>query len=248
MALALGIGMYGTIIGAGGGFLLVPALAVLFGLEPAAAVGTGALTLGLIRVTGGLGYHRQGLVQWPVAGWFALGAGPVALLSGWLLTERIDSQALLAFIGVLLLVLAAFVVVRYTVGGLGSGAAQGSVMIAPRKASLFAGGAAVGVMNGTFAVGGGLVAVPYMAKVQKLSAHQAAATTTAAGTVGSAAATLGHSFNGNVQWSFAPLLFVGALAGSWIGAKWAGRLSERVVMALLAAGLVIAGLPLVIWA
>jgi uncharacterized membrane protein YfcA len=244
VALALTIGAYGTIIGAGGGFLLVPALAVLFGLEGAEAVGTAALTLALIRVTGAVGYHRQGLVQWPVVVWFALGSGPMALLSGWLLTKRIDSDALLAVIGLLLLVLAGFVVFRHTIGGRST--PRPLEPAAPRPVRLLGGGAAVGVLNGTFAVGGGLVAVPYLARTQRLSAHRAAATTAAAGAVGSAAATVGHTINGSVQWSSAPLLFVGALVGSWVGARRAGRLSERTVMLLLAAGLVAAGLPLVV--
>ena len=245
VGLALAIGTFGTIIGAGGGFLLVPALAVLFGLDGVEAVGTAALTLGLIRITGAVGYHRQGLVRWPIAGWFALGSGPVALLSGWLLTKRIDSDALLAIIGALLVALAMVVVVRYRADHRRSGEDQPEPPN-PRPIPLWLGGSAVGVLNGTFAVGGGLVAVPYLARVQRLTAHQAAATTTAAGMVGSAAATIGHTINGTVHWAFAPLLFVGAVAGSWVGARWAGRLSERTVMSMLAGGLVVAGVPLLL--
>ncbi len=250
VVLALSIGYYGTIIGAGGGFLLVPALAVLFGLDGAEAVGTGALTLGLIRVTGALGYNRQGLVRWNLAGWLALGAGPVALLSGWQLTKRIDPEALLTLVGILLLVLAGFVVFRYARHhhAAVTELATSKEARPARRGLLVLGGAGVGFLNGTFAVAGGLVSVPYLSWVQKLRAQQAAATTMAAGMVGSAAATIGHTLNGSVQWSFAPLLFIGALAGSWAGAKRAGLLSERVVMMLLAAGLILAGLPLVIWA
>ncbi|MDH3296105.1 MAG: sulfite exporter TauE/SafE family protein [Acidimicrobiia bacterium] len=249
VVLAMLIGVYGTIIGAGGGFLLVPALAVLFGLPGAEAVGTGALTLALIRVSGAVGYHRQGLVQWPAAAWFALGAAAPALLSGWLLTERIDSRSLPTVVGVVLLALAVAVVVRYALAGLpGDEAGREVAPLAPRKLPLLLGASGVGLLNGTFAVGGGLVAMPYLAAVQRLRAQQAAATATAAGVVGSTAATVGHTLNGNVQWAFAPLLFVGALGGSWIGAHWSGRLTERIVMVLLATGLVMAGLPLVVWA
>jgi len=243
--LALVIGAYGSIIGAGGGFLLIPGLALLFGLEGAEAVGTGVVTLACLHAAGALAYERQGLVDRPVAAWWAAAAGPVALLSGWLLTNRFDSELLLTTIGLLMIVLAVFVVVGpagRTIGAIGPGPAD---PVEPRVGALLAGASGVGFLNGTFAVGGGLIAVPYLARVQRLSAHRAAATTAAAGMVASSAATVGHALAGNIVWSFAPPLVLGAVIGSSTGARLAPRLSPRTVMVLLSAGLVVAGAPLI---
>jgi uncharacterized protein len=110
LALAFVVGTYGTIIGAGGGFVMIPALVLIFDLQGANAVGTGAVTLMVIGVTGAFSYNRRGLIARPVAGWFALGSVPFALLSGWLLANRIDSRAFTGILGVLLLGLAALVV------------------------------------------------------------------------------------------------------------------------------------------
>ncbi len=245
LAFALAVGAYGSIIGAGGGFLLIPGLALLFGLQGAEAVGTGVITLACLHAGGALAYDRQGLVVRRVAAWWALGAAPVALLSGWLLTNRFDSDLLLTLIGLLMMALALFVVT-------GSMAANGRTpssgpgnALRPRVGPLLAGAVGVGFLNGTFAVGGGLITVPYLATVQRLPAHQAAATTAAAGTVASSSAGVGHGLAGNIVWSYAPLLMIGAVIGSTLGARLAVRLSPRTVMALLSAGLVMAGAPLV---
>lgn len=243
--LAVVVGAYGSVIGAGGGFLLIPGLALLFGLDGAEAVGTGVITLAFLHAAGAIAYDRQGLVERSVALWWVLAAGPVALLSGWLLTNRLDSDLLLTIIGVLMIALAVFVVV----GSIGAPRAGFDVRngsgVEPRVAALLAGAAAVGFLSGAFAVGGGLVAVPYLARVQRLSAHRAAATTAAAGMVASTAAGVGHSLAGNVVWAYAPPLVLGAVIGSSTGARLGPRLSPGTVMALLSAGLMIAGAPLI---
>ena len=246
LAFAIVVGAYGAMIGAGGGFLLIPGLALVFGLDGAEAVGTGVVTLACLHAAGALAYDRRGMVVRPVAAWWALGAGPVALLSGWLLTNRLESDVLLTIIGLLMIALAVFVVAR-PVGRDGSAgsSAGGTGSTEPRVLPLLVGASGVGFLNGVFAVGGGLVTVPYLARVQRLSAHRAAATTAAAGTVASSAAAAGHALAGNIVWSHAPLLMLGAVIGSSTGARMALKLPPRTVMGLLSAGLVVAGAPLI---
>ncbi len=244
------IAAYGAIIGAGGGFLLIPGLALLFGLEGAQAVGTGVVTLAFLHLSGALTYDRQGLVVRPVAAWWSCAAAPVALTTGWLLTNRLDSDLLLTIIGLLMIALAVFVVVGSLRRGL---VAKGEVtprpllpeLAEPRVGALLAGASGVGFLNGAFAVGGGLVTVPFLVRIQRLSVHRAAATTAAAGAVASSAAAIGHTLAGNIVWAYAPPLVAGAVIGSSAGARVGPRLDPTVVMVLLAGGLVMAGAPLI---
>ena len=64
----------------------------------------------------------------------------------------------------------------------------------------------------------------------------------------SAGGAIGHTLAGNVVWSRAGVLIIGAAAGSTLGARLAGHLAPRVVLALVAAGLVGAGVPLLLTA
>lgn len=240
IALGLVVGLYGTIIGAGGGFVMIPGLVLLFDLQGATAVGTGAVALMVIGLTGAASYSRSGLVAWPVAAWFAAGSVPLALLSAWLLANRIDADAFIGILGALLLVLAVVVITgrhRHRAGG---------PELEPRPDRLVPAGAVVGITSGTFAVGGGLVTVPLLERVQHMVAHRATATTSATAWASSLAGSVGHSIAGNVEWDTAGVLAGAAMVGSLAGARVAGRLAPGAVRALVAVGLVAAGVPLVV--
>ncbi len=237
--LALVVGAYGSIIGAGGGFLIVAALTLFFDISGATAAGTSVITTLFIQLTGAYNYDRQGLVDRPSAQWFAIGSVPVAFLSGAFLSNRIPERGFDLTIGVILIGLAVFTVAVTPPTN------DGDSSLAPNRLTLTGSGSCIGVLSGAFGVGAGLVTVPVLAWVQRLSAHRAAATTTATGAASGIAATAGHTIADNPRWTFLPFLIVGAIGGARIGSTNADRLSSRTVIALLASGLLIAGVPLV---
>ncbi len=235
---ALAVGAYGTIIGAGGGFILIPGLVLLFDLEGVEAVGTGTVTLFAIGITGAVNYDRAGLIHRRAAGWFAIGAVPAALLCAWFVADRIDADVYTTILGAVLVTLAVFVL-------FGPHPTLNDDEISDaRRGRLSTAGIGVGVLSGTFAVGGGLVTVPLLANVQKLRPHRAAATTSATATMSSFAGATGHTIAGNVIWDDAAVLVGGAIIGSTLGARLAGRLPARAVLIGLATGLAVAGVSL----
>lgn len=240
LTLALTVGIYGSVIGAGGGFLMVAALTLLFGFDGATAVGTSVVTTLFIQATGAYTYDRKGLVDRATASWFVLGSVPVAFASAAWLASRIPQRTFDVIVGVLLLTLAAFVVFVRT-----PSTAEGEIL-EPRRRPLTASGAAIGVLSGGLGVGAGLVTVPLLGSLQRLSAHRAAATTTATGAVAGLAASVGHLVASNVDLSAISFLIAGAIVGGRLGASNAKRLSAKTVVVLLAAGLVCAGLPLLV--
>lgn len=238
--LALTVGIYGSIIGAGGGFLVVAGLVLFFDLSGVTAVGTSVVTTFTIQLSGAVTYTRRGSVERPVALWFAAGSMPVALLSAVFVADRVPEDTFELLIGVLLLALAVFVVVVRR-PDLRPGEA-----IEPKRAALIGWGGVIGVLSGALGVGAGLVTVPLMGWLQRLSAHRAAATTTLIGSMSGLAAAFGHAIVGSPRWSFLPFLLTGAVLGGRVGSSSAGRLSGPTVLGLLAIGLVAAGLPLVV--
>ena len=239
-ALALGVGVYGSIIGAGGGFLVVAGLVLVFDLSGAEAVGTSVVTTLAIQATGAYTYTKQGVVERPVALWFVLGSMPVALFSAMFVADRVPEATFELIIGVLLLVLAVFVVsVRRPELPDGS-------TVEPKRLALVGSGSVIGVLSGALGVGAGLVTVPLLGWLQRLPAHRAAATTTLIGSLSGLAAAVGHTVVGNPRWSFLPFMLSGAILGGRIGSSGAPRLRARTVLGLLATGLVAAGAPLVL--
>lgn len=238
--LALGVGVYGSIIGAGGGFVMVAGLVLVFDLSGATAVGTSVLTTAAIQTTGAYTYSRKGLVDRPAALWFVLGSVPVSFLTAIYLADRIPEGTFEGLIGVLMLLLAVFVIFVKR-----RDAPEGTTL-PPRRAALVGSGSMIGILSGGFGVGAGLVAVPLFGRLQRLSAHRAAATTTLAGTFSGIAASIGHTVADNPKWPAIPFTIVGAILGGRIGASNAGRLDSRTILVLLASGLTLAGLPLAV--
>jgi uncharacterized membrane protein YfcA len=238
--MAISIGVYGSIIGAGGGFLAVAGLIVIFDLSGSTAVGTAVITTLFIHVASALNYNRKGLVDRPTAAWFSLGSMPVAFLSAAFLANRIPQRTFEFLIGCLLLALAVFVLVRPTAEGLVKG------HLAPRHKLLLGSGSALGVLSGAFGVGSGLITVPLLGWVQKLHTHRATATTSAIGALSGLSAASGHVIARNPRWSFLPYLMAGAVIGGRIGSNSAERLSSSTVRALIAGGLMATGVPVLI--
>lgn len=58
-ALGVGIGAFGTLIGVGGGFLMVPLQIILYGFEPRLVVGTSLVFVFFNTLSGSLAYLRQ---------------------------------------------------------------------------------------------------------------------------------------------------------------------------------------------
>ncbi len=52
-------GGYGTIVGAGGGFIFVPALLLVFQMNPALAAGSGIVIVLINSLSGVVGYAKQ---------------------------------------------------------------------------------------------------------------------------------------------------------------------------------------------
>ena len=237
---AAAVAVYGTMIGAGGGFVLIPGLVLLFGLEGAEAVGTGALTLAAIGISGARSYDQAGLIDRPAAGRFGLGSVPVAFVCGTVLAGAIDAEVMVDLLGLLLLALAGFVVFLPTRYDASEEPGPSSLRWMPL------GGVGVGVLSGTFAIGGGLVTLPFVARLRRLTPHRAAATTSATAMMSSVASSLGHTVAGNVVWSYVLVLVPAALGGAALGAAQAERVPPRAVLGLVAVGLVAAGAPLLL--
>lgn len=103
-----GVGIATGLVGAGGGFLVVPALNLLGGLPMAVAVGTSLLVIAMKSFAGLGGYLLSVQVQWPIV----LAFTAIAIASSFIgvaLAGRIPEKALRKAFGIFVLVMGAFV-------------------------------------------------------------------------------------------------------------------------------------------
>lgn len=102
------VGAVTGLVGAGGGFLVVPALALLGGLAMPAAVGTSLLVIAMKSFAGLTGYMASVSLDWPMV-FMITGAAVVGSLFGALLTSRVPEAVLRQGFGVFVLAMGVLV-------------------------------------------------------------------------------------------------------------------------------------------
>src|SRR5256884_6713822 len=100
------VGAFGTLIGAGGGFLLVPLLLIGYHFRPADAVGTSLSLVFLNAASGSFAYLRQRRVDLSLGWKFAAATVPGAI-GGAYLTRAMSSQTFSLAFGALLVLIPA---------------------------------------------------------------------------------------------------------------------------------------------
>lgn len=134
------VGLVTGMVGAGGGFLVVPALVLLGGLPMSAAVGTSLLVIAMKSFAGLGGYLASVQIDWGLAA-AVTGAAVIGSLVGGTITGRITADTLRRGFGWFVVVMGVFVLAQQA----------GSVLGTPLLGS-FAIAAVVGVVTVVLAV------------------------------------------------------------------------------------------------
>ena len=108
VALGATVGMISGLVGAGGGFLLVPALALLAGLPMPVAVGTSLVVISMQSFAGLAGHLATESIDWKLAG-MVTAAAVVGSVIGGMLLPHVDPATLRKAFGWFVLAMAAVV-------------------------------------------------------------------------------------------------------------------------------------------
>lgn len=125
----LAVGLATGLVGAGGGFLVVPALALLGGLPMPVAVGTSLVVIAMKSFAGLAGYLTSVSLDWTLVGGVTLAAILGSLL-GSRLAGRIPENVLRKGFGVFVLVMGSFVLVQELPGIAGTITGAVAVLLA----------------------------------------------------------------------------------------------------------------------
>lgn len=109
------VGLFTGLVGAGGGFVVVPALSLWAGLSMRAAVATSLLVIAVQSAAGLAGHYGHVALDVDIALPFAAAASLGALL-GSRLSQRVSAASLRRGFGVFILVIAAAITVRELLG------------------------------------------------------------------------------------------------------------------------------------
>lgn len=259
--LGAAVGAFGTVVGAGGGFILVPILLLVYpNEEPRTITAMSLFTVMLNAASGSIAYARQGRIDYLSGGLFALATIPGAL-AGAVVVAYIPRRlfagifaTVLGSVGVYLLARRVYSGFREPLTGYGithrrirdrSGVTwrysfrlwQGMVI-----------SVVVGFVSTLLGIGGGIVHMPIMAVVLHFPIHIAAATSQFVLGLMAVEGITVHFATGTLGWDEnlgrAALLAAGAIPGAQAGAVIARHLPGEQIIRALGASLLLVALRL----
>lgn len=250
---------FGSLVGLGGGIVIVPALVYLgpwfLGetVPVATAVGTSMAVLVCTALTSTLTFVRQRRVDFK-SGWlYAAASGPGAML-GATMTNWLAPASFQLYFGLFMLLMAILLIVRGVLKPLnlnwrirhqytdetGVEHTYGYSLV---PALLL--GFSVGLISGLFGIGGGSLFVPAMVLLFRYPPHVATATSMFVIFLSSLLGAITHARLGEVDWWMAAGLAPSALIGGWLGAQITSRLSTAALMHVLRVTFVLVALRMI---
>ena len=176
LILGIFVGILGSLLGIGGGVVIVPLLVFYWGYEPQVAIGTSVLVVLLNSISGTLGYMRKKQVCVDAALKFAIATVPGAFLGSYA-AEFLQGRLFYAVFGLFFLGVAYNMFTKATKKD-GTSGANAKV---PEHYNWQLGvlcSVFVGFLASILGIGGGIVHVPFMADILQFPVHVAIATST----------------------------------------------------------------------
>ncbi|MFA4044558.1 MAG: hypothetical protein HZRFUVUK_001354 [Candidatus Fervidibacterota bacterium] len=243
-------GMYGCIIGAGGGFILMPLLLLMHpSEEPETLVLTSLLSVFINAVFGSMAYARLRRINYSYAVALSISLVPGSIL-GAFLTGFVERKAFNIIFGALLLLISLRLSVQPIKGHETVKALQHTDRshIEMRGNSLMAYllGSLIGCIGSFAGVGGGIMFVPLLIWLFKMPPHIATATSMPVVCVNALVGAMTHVLNGvSVDAYKVVALGVGMAFGAQIGAALSEHISSSWLLRLLAIALCLAGIRVI---
>ena len=258
--LGFGVGVFGTLVGAGGGFILTPVLLLVYpNSTPALVTAISLVAVFFNAASGSVAYARQRRIDYRSGIVFALCTLPGSVL-GVLLADQVSRPGFDVVMGIVLVALAAWLLRGHAEPHgheHGTGVPrtivdrEGKEYCYRANVKLGAGlSVGVGFLSSFLGIGGGVVHVPLLVALLGFPTHIATATSHFVLAIMALVATITHVISGTfhhlVGLRRAAALSVGVVFGAQLGAKLSQRLSGPVIHRLLAAGLLVLGLRLIL--
>ncbi len=255
------VGMFGTLIGAGGGFILVPVLLLLYPDKSPETITSISLAVVFFNaLSGSFAYSRMKRIDYKSGLIFAIATIPGSVLGAYT-TSLIPRTIFDAVFGVLLIAASVFLMLKPKNNKAGKGDTPKYYII---RSITDAGGinhifsynpvsgiiisVLVGYVSSLLGIGGGIIHVPVLVHVLNFPVHIATATSHFVLAVMSLSGTVVHIISGVLSKGAlqAVALSIGVLFGAQLGARLSTRLHGIWIIRSLAAALGLVGIRILI--
>lgn len=243
LLLGIATGTFGTLVGLGGGIILIPVFLLLFGWSPQNAVATSLCVVFFNALSGTLAYIRQNKVYYDAAIRFALCTIPSALLGSYV-AHFFTGDTFRAVFGCFMIA-AAFLLAYRRKKLIPVRVFDKNTFSYNRSLGMGA-SVAAGFLSSVLGIGGGIIHVPTMIYALGFPAHIATATSTFVLAISSLVGVISHFALGHVLIAPALGIGIGAVIGAQLGARIALHTKPTSIMSLLTLAQIIVGIQLII--
>ena len=237
------VGLIGTLIGVGGGFIMVPVLVAAYpGATPDQVTAVSFFAIFANSVSGTVSYARMGRIDYRSGTVFALATLPGSVLGAWL-TKRVPVSVFEGLLAVMMAIGATLLIVLGGKEGLKKReaklAAEGHLAQRVPATGLVIGAlisVVVGLVAAMVGIGGGVIHVPAMVFILHFAVHRATATSHFVLAISSCVVTMEHIAMGSLDgyWGVALSLAAGAVVGAQVGAKLSTKATPTFIVRGLA--------------
>ena len=233
LAGGMAAGVFGSLLGLGGGILIVPLLTLGFSLPLRDAVGVSLACVVATSAAAAGTFLERKIADLRLAMTLELFTAGGAVAGG-LIAFSLDEQLLAALFAILLLYVAATMIRRaFHTEREETGSAVVGDRTPPRNLALgVAGGIFGGVVSAILGIGGGVVMVPVMHLGMGIPLRVATATSTVMVAVTAAASGIVYLVRGGIDPYVLGPTAVGVVAGALVGSRSAQRIDLRVLRIL----------------
>lgn len=222
------VGLIGSLLGIGGGVIIVPLLTFVFDFSPQEAIGTSMFVVLLNSLSGAYGYWRQKRICTNAAWRFSLATIPGAFLGSYV-SEYLTGKAFYIFFGIFFFCFALNMFWKSTT--INKNDNLNNVM--PKTYNWQLGSAAsilIGFLSSILGIGGGVMHVPMMTYALKFPIKTAIATSTAILAVSSISGTISHGLLHHIVWTTAICIGLGACLGASFGVRISAKTKSSLLM------------------
>ena len=236
-AAALAASIIGSMVGLGGGFILVPLLRLFFGFGPAEAAGTSLVLVAANSGSGAFTYFLQKRVNVKLGLLFGAGGLPGSII-GALLTKRIPPHIFDWIFAVFLIAVATDMVInaKKRVANRVEDDAHTRKAMSYRAALGI--GFILGIVSSLFGIGGGIIVVPSLLYFSNLPAHAIAATSHFSIILTSPIGLIVHGMQNDIRVADVIPLVAGGLIGGPIGAQLSLRVKSPQLLVIVGIALI----------
>jgi uncharacterized protein len=262
LILGLLAGTIGSLVGLGGGIIIVPSLlflgsstTLISAVTPQIAAGTSLLVIIFTGLSSTIAYYKQKKVDYKIGLLLFIGSGPAGIWGAWV-NKELNVDAFSLWFGFFMIFISFVLMVkdkinpikRNNIKGIwrtyndsfGNEQTYGFNPITGFLISII-----VGFLGGFLGIGGGSLMVPSLILLFHFPPHIAVATSMFLLFLTSSTSSIAHIMMGNVNWLYALALIPGAWFGGKLGAFINQKLPGKTVVRILRIVLIIVGIQLI---